>query len=130
MKERITRKTLVYRYRCVSVHYANLQHLLSYQGADYYTCGTYGWNFDAYVFGNYCITTGYRGTINNCGKYSSYELEREYDEKARKLIEGLHDFSEESYRKHVDEVNGLLKEYLVKVFEDETITVLSNGRWI
>jgi hypothetical protein len=87
--------------------------LIHYVSADYYTCGVYGWNFDVYTFGNYAITTGYRGMIDNVSKdYSS--LIHEYDDKARELIKTQW---EKPYEELKAEVNNLLKEFLQKVFD-------------
>ena len=111
-KAKTTRKWVNENYYCCSVGYCDLQNLLHYQSASYYTCGVYGWNMDVYTFGDYAITTGYRGMIDNVpGDYHS--LIREYDDKARELLkeqwEKPHDVLEA-------EVNNLLKEFLQKVF--------------
>ena len=50
--------------------------------ADFYTCGTYGWNCDVYKKDEYCITTGYRGMI---GKNIS-SLVHPLEEKAKAVV--------------------------------------------
>jgi hypothetical protein len=114
-KSRVTRKWVKDNFYCCSVGYCDLQNLLHYQSASYYTCGIYGWNMDVYTFGDYAITTGYRGMIDNVpGDYHS--LIREYEEKARELLKA-------QWEKPGDvleaEVNKLLKEFLQKVFDTE-----------
>lgn len=112
-KANVTRKWVNDNYWCCSVGYCDLQNLLRYQSASYYTCGVYGWNFDVYIFGDYAITTGYRGMIDNVKK-DYYSLIHEYDDKARELLK------EQWERPHDElkaEVNNLLNEFLQKVFD-------------
>ena len=117
-KARVTRKWVKDNYYCCSVGYCGLQNLLHYVSADYYTCGVYGWNCDIYTFGDYAITTGYRGMIDNVSKdYSS--LIHEYEDKARELIKTQW---EKPYEELKTEVNNLLKEFLQKVFDTKDST--------
>ena len=110
-KAKVTRKWIKDNFICISVGYCDLQYLLYYQNADYYTCGVYGWNFDCYTFGDYAITTGYRNMIDNIPKdYSS--LIHEYNNKAREIVENW-DYKGDKRQ----DVNKLLKEFLCKVFE-------------
>lgn len=115
-KARVTKKWLRYMWRgdkVLSVGYCDLQHLLSGHSPDYYTCGVYGWNFDAYYVHGVLITTGYRGTF---GKSVSYELTSEYDKKAEELMKS--DLSVKSPEKYRDQLEGLLQEYLKKAVEE------------
>lgn len=114
MIKRVTRKEVAGFYTCYGCGYGDLQYLLKYQNRRYYTCGVYGWNFDVFTFGNYAITTGYRGMIHHVNR--QYELEREYDEKARDIIYNHAENAPEL-------VNGLLEEFLRKVFNDDSIRV-------
>ena len=110
-KAKVTRKWIKDNFTCISVGYCNLQYLLHYQNKDYFTCGVYGWNFDSYTFGNYAITTGYRGMINNITKdYTA--LIYEYERKAREIVE---DWNYKGDKRQA--VNKLLKEFLSKVFD-------------
>ena len=110
-KAKVTRKWVNNNYYCCSVGYCDLQYLLHYQSADYYTCGVYGWNMDVYTFGDYAITTGYRGMIDNVSK-DYHSLIREYEEKARAIV------SDWNYKGNArEDVNALLKEFLSKVFD-------------
>lgn len=114
-KANVSRKWVRDNYYCCSVGYCYLQNLLRYQSASYYTCGVYGWNFDVYTFGDYAITTGYRGMIDNVQKeYDS--LIREYEDKARELLKEMW---KKPYEELKTEVNNLLKEFLQKVFDTE-----------
>ena len=117
-KARVTRKWIKDSFYCCSAGYCDLQNLLHYVSADYYTCGVYGWNMDVYTFGNYAITTGYRGMIDEVEK-DYHSLIREYDDKARELIKTQW---EKPYEELKAEVNNLLKEFLQKVFDTKDTT--------
>ena len=112
-KANVTRKWVNANYWCCSVGYCDLQNLLRYQSADFYTCGVYGWNMDVYTFGDYAITTGYRGMIDNVKK-DYHSLIREYDDKARELLK---EQWKKPYEELKAEVNNLLNEFLQKVFD-------------
>ena len=81
-KVEVTRKWIASNFTCCGVGYCTLQYLLWFQSRDFYTTGVYGWNFDAYTFGDYCITTGYRNMIHNV----EAENVNEYDNKALEII--------------------------------------------
>ena len=112
-----TRKYIAYMYTCYGTGYCDLQYLLKYQDRDFYTSGIYGWNFDVYTFGDYAITTGYRGMIHHVKR--NFELDKDYDEKARKIYycRGM------SWEKQKEKINALLTEYLQKIFDDDSIRV-------
>ena len=112
MKRKTTRKWIASNYTCYGTGYGDLQYLLHFQDADFYTCGVYGWNFDVYTFGKYAITTGYRNMVHHVE--TQWELEKEYEEKARQIIYSDIDFDEQK-----KQVNKLLKEFLEKVFDSE-----------
>ena len=107
-KTKVTRKWLASNYTCCGVGYCELQNLLSFQREVFYTAGVYGWNFDAYTFGDYCITTGYRNMIHRV----EAENVNEYDNKAMKILKD----SSLSYDEQKDKVNALLKQFLEKTF--------------
>ena len=111
MKAKTTRKWIAGAYTCYGTGYCDLQYLLRFQDARFYTCGVYGWNCDVYTFGDYAITTGYRGMIHHVDR--QWELEKEYEEKARQIVHNNELDCEEQKR----QVNKLLKEFLEKVFE-------------
>ena len=117
-KAKVTRKWLNENYYCCAAGYADLQHLFYNISPDYYTCGVYGWNMDAYVIDGYCVTTGYRGTINNSQNHYTYSLGREYDEKARKITENRSDFTTEGCKKYNEQLAALQREFIAKVFKE------------
>ena len=114
-KAKVTRKWLNENYYCCAAGYADLQYLFHNVSPDYYTCGAYGWNMDAYVIDGYCVTTGYRGMINNCKNHYTYSLGREYNERARKIVENHSDFTTEGYN---EQLTLLQKEFITKVFKE------------
>lgn len=113
MKGKTTRKWVASSYICYGCGYGDLQFLLRFQEARFYTCGVYGWNCDVYVFGRYAITTGYRGQIHHVDR--NYNLEREYDLKAYSILND----TELSYEDQKKKINSLLKDFLAEVFEAE-----------
>ena len=113
MKRKTTRKWIADSYICYGTGYCDLQYLLRFQNADFYTCGVYGWNFDVYTFGDYAITTGYRGMVHHVD--TQWETEKEYEEKARQIIYN----NELDWDEQKRQVNKLLKEFLEKVFETD-----------
>lgn len=87
-KVKATQKSIKEAYSNILViPYCDLQHLLQYEDAYYYTAGIYGWNADIYVHEDVAICTGYRpfGTY-----YPSRSLVAKYDKLAN---EYLHDGS-------------------------------------
>ena len=110
-KAEVTRKWIASNYTCCGVGYCELQNLLRFQCKDFYTAGVYGWNFDAYTFGDYCITTGYRNMI--C--HVEAENVNEYDNKAREILKD----SRLSYEEQKSKVNALLKQFLEKTFKTD-----------
>lgn len=117
MAREITRKWVADNYTCYGTGYCDLQYLLKYQSRDYYTTGVYGWNFDVYTFGDYAITTGYRGMIHHIKR--DFELDRKYDDMAREIIYN----NNLSWDEQKDKVNKLLEEYLHKIFDTDSIRV-------
>ena len=117
MSRETTRKWIAENYTCYGTGYCDLQNLLRYQSRDYYTTGVYGWNFDVYTFGDYAITTGYRGMIHHVARDS--ELDKLYDDKAREIYNS----KELSYKEIKERVNALLAEYLHKIFKNDSIKV-------
>ena len=110
-KAEVTRKWIASNYTCCGVGYCALQYLLWFQRKDFYTSGVYGWNFDAYTFGDYCITTGYRNMIHHV----EAENVNEYDNKAREILKD----SSLSYEEQKSKVNALLKQFLEKTFKTD-----------
>ena len=94
--------------RCFRVGYCDLQSLLHYEEPIAYNFGVYGWNFDVYNVDGVAITTGYR---NMCGDNIPYEIAREYEEKARAIVNnwGI------PYDEKKAAVSSLLHEFLEKL---------------
>ena len=78
MAIRTTMRELKQNYKVYSTGYCGLQHLFNYENPVFYNSGTYGWNFDAYIFDRVAICTGYR----NLGKHIDYKLVQEFEKKA------------------------------------------------
>lgn len=112
-KAEVTRKWIAGNYTCYGTGYCDLQYLLRFQSRRFYTCGVYGWNFDAYTFGDYAITTGYRGMIHHVK--CDFSLDREYDDRARAILNNRSLDWEEQKK----QVNALLEEFLFKVFGEK-----------
>lgn len=90
--------------------YCNLQYLLKFQEPFAYSTRAEGWACDYYNVNNLLISTGYAPMKSKRVK-SSWELEHEYDEAARKIIED----SSMSWKQKAAEVNRLLEEFAEKV---------------
>ena len=94
----------------ICVGYCDLQYLLKYRNADFYTCGTYGWKADIYKINNSTvIVTGYApfGNIRN------YDLVKKYEDKARKIaLSG-------DYEKEPKKLERLLQKFIDEILEEE-----------
>ena len=61
MKARITTKALKESGKpVITVNYCGIQSALALFDPAYYHAGSYGWNYDAYIFDRAIIATGYR----------------------------------------------------------------------
>jgi hypothetical protein len=101
----------------------DIQTLLQYQKPQYFNCGVYGWNWDCYTFYTtghkvYFVLNGYRNFPSN-RVYPGFDFVRGYEEQARAIQK---DFSL-SYDEKKEKTNAVLKEFLQKIFEDDTILV-------
>lgn len=95
----------------ICVEYGDLQNLLSYTDATFYTCGLYGWNADAYkINNNTIIVTGYRpfGNIEN------YEVIKKYENKAKKIKENIFNYEEKKQK-----LNKLLNDFIKEILKNE-----------
>lgn len=80
MKIKTTRKKLYDAFpRSYTVDCPNLFDLAGVRPFAY-TCGIYGWNFDAYEVAGVLLCSGYRGMIG-----PRLEIAQKYEEKARKI---------------------------------------------
>lgn len=63
----------------IAISYCGAQYLLRNHEPFAYTCGIYGWNFDAYSVDGVTICTGYRGMV---GTTPDYETLNKYERAA------------------------------------------------
>ena len=105
-------------YTVLTVGYCELQYLLNYSNAFAYSAGVYGWNCDFYVpstnYNGVCLATGYN-TDRLGGKRVSYELIKEYEQKAREL---LLDYNTQINKREA--LNILIDEFIKKALEEKT----------
>lgn len=115
-KCKVTGKWLKENYSCVSLGYCDIQWLLHYESPLYYNSGLYGWNYDAYIIGDYALCTGYRGMPSTVKTVENkYDIAREYDRKAEKIInEGLN-FSTDEFKNKKERLSEILSEMLEKI---------------
>ena len=97
--------------------YCELQYLLNHCSPFAYSAGVYGWNCDYYQpsskFGGVCLATGYN-TDRLGGKRVSYELVKEYEQKACELV---HDCTQTNKR---EVLNNLIDEFIEKALTEKT----------
>ena len=97
----------------ICVGYCELQYLLQYKYADFYSCGVYGWSCDYYkIDDNLIISTGY-SPIGNVK--SNYKETRKAEQKAREIVLNR-DLTIEQKKKKLD---NLLNRYTRKVLEEK-----------
>jgi len=73
--------------RLFQIGYCELQTLLKVREPFGYTCGLYGWNYDAYdLGGGVTLTTGYRGMPGAC---LDYKKVREFEKRASAIMDSL-----------------------------------------
>ena len=101
----------------LTVGYCEIQYLLNRCNAFAYSAGVYGWSCDFYQpsfkFSGVCIATGYN-TERMGGKRVSYELTKEYEQKARELV---NDYSQINKR---EALNALIDEFIEKALTEKT----------
>lgn len=108
MKLQVSQRQIINNYHSViCVGYADLQNLLAYEDARYYSAGVYGWNADLYEVPNTSriIVTGYRPY----GNVEAYKV-REYEQKAKQFFEE-HLFRCESFTEKQAALRELIKEW-------------------
>lgn len=95
------------------VGYCNLQNLLRFNDPFAYSGGVYGWACDYYriggTFDGVIISTGY----NPIGKIIDYNILKEYDGKAGKILANY----DLPYEKQKAEVEALLNEFIQRISE-------------
>ena len=101
----------------LTVGYCELQYLLNCCSPFAYSAGVYGWSCNFYKpsfrFSAVCIATGYN-TERLGGKRVSYELVKEYEQKA---IEVMNDYAQTNKR---EALNILIDEFIEKALTENT----------
>ena len=112
MKIRVTDKQIKEGFKnIICVGYCELQYLLYYKIADFNTCGIYGWKADFYkINNNTIISTGYApiGNIRN------YNLNKKYENKARKIVLDY----DLQYEQKTKKLDNLLKKYIDEILKE------------
>ena len=97
--------------------YCELQYLLNHCSPFAYSAGSYGWMCNYYTpsekFSGVCIATGYN-TERLSDKRVSYELVKEYEQKACELV---NDYSQINKR---EALNTLIDEFIEKALQEKT----------
>lgn len=108
MKMKVTRKEIMNNFvKVVYVPYCEASTLLRYASPIGYNAGVYGWNFDLYAFGNVAVCTGYRNLPGT--RANNY---REYEKKARKILDRPVQYVDEYKTKVRKPIERLLKEFI------------------
>lgn len=95
--------------------YCSMQYLLIGESPVAYTCGVYGWNFDAYCVDGFTICTGYRNMPGE--SVADYETLNKYETAAEKIYNDY----KRPYEERIKEINGLLSDLLHGVPFLETV---------
>lgn len=115
MKIRVKEKDIKEGFKnIICVGYCDIQYLLYYKEADFYTAGAYGWKADFYkINNNTIISTGYApiGTIRN------YKINEKYDEKARKIVLNY----DMKYETKVKKLDKMIEKYVNEMMENNEI---------
>ena len=107
MKLKTTKKQINSNFNTIlSIGYCDVQYLTYFKKPFAYSSGLYGWACDYYEIDNICLSTGY-GPI---GQSVDYKLLRNYEEKARSIVNNYNIKWELKERK----VNKLLCEFVKK----------------
>lgn len=94
----------------IRIGYCEAQYLLRFKTPKFYSCGAYGWKCDYYIVdNNTIISTGYAPV----GNITNYELTKNYEQKARKILEN----NSLSYDEKEIQVNKLLNEFITKILK-------------
>lgn len=96
----------------ICIGYCQLQNLLKFKKAVFYTSGVYGWNADIYPINiNTAIVTGYRpfGTIT-----PDHEIIKKYEQKAYNILTNY----KNNYAKKEKMINSLLNDFIKEVVKN------------
>lgn len=81
MERKLSQRDLRNNYKCYATGYCSIWNLTRGRDRNGWNSGVYGWNFDAYISGNVCITTGYRPI----GKWIDTDYVSEFENRAKAL---------------------------------------------
>ena len=102
----------------LTVGYCELQYLLNYSNAFAYSAGVYGWACNYYTpsskYNGVCLATGYN-VDRLGGKRVSYELVKEYEQKAIELVCNYN-----SQINKRESLNILIDEFIEKALNEKT----------
>lgn len=113
-KVKVTQKLIKESYsNILIIPYGDLQHLLRYEGASYYTSSRCGWNANIYVYEDVAICTGYR-------PFGTYCPSRALVAKYNKLADAyLHDGSSRDFQQVKHYLHSLLAAFIREVKEEQ-----------
>ena len=110
-KYRTTKKEMNEGYtHIVGTGYCNLQYLLRFEEPFAYSTRAEGWSCDYYDIDDVLICTGYAPMRSKRTK-SNYQIENEYDEKAREIYNNQN----LSWEEQKEQIETLLHEYIKAV---------------
>lgn len=110
-KCRLTKKSLNMDYwNILGTGYCNLQFLLKFQEPFAYSTRAEGWACDYYNVDGVLISTGY-SPLKSKRVRSCYELEHEYDDIAKEILED----GEISWEEKEERVNKLLRQFVERI---------------
>jgi len=110
MKYKTTKKAVKNGYyKIISVGYCELQHLLKGVNPVAYSTRAEGWACDYYDINGVCICEGYAPISSQNTKEIPYDKVREYDNKAREVIQDLRSGGWEDIK---NALNDLLREFI------------------
>lgn len=113
-KIKVSQKTIKEGWKnVICIGYCNIQYLLYYMDADFFTARREGWGADIYKIDyNTAIVTGYApfGNIR-----PDYDLQQKYDRLAREVVCN----NALSFDKQKEELRELLEQFVAEVLENE-----------
>ena len=118
MKLQTTKSNIKNNFHTVlTAGYCELEYLLNYSSPFAYSAGIYGWSCDYYTpstkYRGICLATGYN-TDRLGGKRVSYELVKEYEQKAREIVCNY------TLTNKREALNNLIDEFIEKALNEKT----------
>lgn len=107
MSVKVTRKQIKENFnKIIKVGYCELQELLKFKTAEYYTAGAYGWNADIFkINNNTAICTGYRA-------FGNIEANHDIMKKYNNLAFEISNIKDLSYNDKKEKIEELLNEFI------------------